>query len=143
MTPKQFHDTVMSFPETELSTSYGEPAYKAFGKFFTRLRKEDDSVVLGQVQLDEREVICEADPQTFHFTDHYRNYPYVLARLKRLDAKTLKGYLTRQWRHNAPAKWLKAWEAGETPPPVAKKPASRKRPHRGLGRGRGKGSVSA
>ena len=128
MTPKQFHDTVMSFPETELGTSYGLPSYKSFGKFLTRLRKEDDSVVLGQVPLDEREIICEADPETFHVTDHYRNYPYVLARLKRLDARTLKGYLTRQWRHNAPAKWLKAWEAGETLPPVPKKPAAKKRP---------------
>ena len=50
MGPKQFHDVVMGFPHTELSTCYGEPAYKAFGKFLTRLRHEDDSVVLGQVQ---------------------------------------------------------------------------------------------
>lgn len=121
MGPKQFHDVVMAFPETEYSTSYGQPAYKAFGKFFTRLRKEDDSVVLGQVPLDEREVICEADPETFHFTDHYRNYPYVLARLKRLDVKTLRGYLTRQWRHNAPKAWLKKFDAGETPPALPKK----------------------
>lgn len=112
MTPKQFHELVSTFPHTELSTAYGEPAYKAFGKFLTRLRSEDASVVLGQVPIEEREIICEADPETFHFTDHYRNYPYVLARLKRLDARTLRGYLTRQWRHNAPAKWLKAFDAG-------------------------------
>lgn len=120
MGPKQFHELVMSFPETEAGTSYGYPSYKSFGKFLTRLRKEDDSVVLGRVPLDEREMLCEADPETFHFTDHYKNYPYVLARLKRLDAKTLRGYLTRQWRHNAPKKWLKAWEEGQTLPPAAK-----------------------
>ena len=123
MGPKQFHDVVMGFPETEYATSYGQPAYKAFGKFLTRLRAEDDSVVLGQVPLDEREMLCEADPETFHFTDHYKSYPYVLARLKRLDVKTLRGYLTRQWRHNAPKKWLKAWEAGEPLPAVTSKPA--------------------
>ena len=116
----------MGFPHAELGTAYGEPAYKAFGKFFTRLRAEDDSVVLAQVPLDEREIICAADPETFHFTDHYRNYPYVLARLKRLDAKTLRGYLTRQWRHNAPAKWLKAFDAG-TELPELKVTAPRKR----------------
>lgn len=123
MGPKQFHDVVMAFPETEFTTSYGQPAYKAFGKFFTRLRKEDDSVVLGMVPFDEREMLCEADPKTFHFTDHYRNYPYVLARLKALDVKTLRGYLTRQWRHNAPKKWLKAYDAGEALPPVPRKTA--------------------
>lgn len=123
MGPKQFHDVVMGFPETEYTTSYGQPAYKSFGKFLTRLRAEDDSVVLGQVSLDEREMLCEADAETFHFTDHYRNYPYVLARLKRLDAKTLRGYLMRQWRHNAPKKWLKAWDDGKPLPPVPKKTA--------------------
>lgn len=128
MGPKQFHDVVLGFPHTELSTSYGQPAYKAFGKFLTRLRSEDDSVVLGQVSFDEREVLCEADPETFHFTDHYRNYPMVLARLKRLDAKTLRGYLDRQWRHNAPKKWLKAWDEGTAPPALpAKSPGARPR----------------
>lgn len=126
MTPAQFHEVALSFPNTELSTAYGQPAYKSFGKFLTRLRKEDDSVVLGCVPLDEREMLCEADPDTFHFTDHYRNYPYVLARLKRLDAKTLRGYLTRQWRHNAPKKWLKAWDEGQAPAPAEKKPAKAK-----------------
>ena len=110
MTPKQFHEVAGAFPHTELSTSYGEPAWKAFGKFFTRLRREDDSVVLGRVPIEEREVLCVADPETFHFTEHYRNYPYVLARLKRLRADDLRGYLERQWRHNAPKKWLKAWD---------------------------------
>ncbi len=126
MGPKQFHELVMAFPHTEYATSYGQPAYKAFGKFLTRLRTEDDSVVLGSVPNEEREIICEADPETFHFTDRYRNYPYVLARLKRLDAKTLRGYLMRQWRHNAPAKWLKAFEAGMELPEL-KLPAARKR----------------
>jgi hypothetical protein len=122
MTPAQFHMLMSGFPETELSTSHGYPAYKAFGKFLTRLRSEDDSVVLGQVSFDERELLCAAEPETFHFTDHYRNYPMVLARLKRLDAKTLRGYLDRQWRHNAPKKWLKAWDEGTEPPGAAKAP---------------------
>jgi hypothetical protein len=134
MTPKQFHDLVMAFPETELGESYGQPAYKAFGKFFTRLRTEDDSVVIGQIPLDEREMLCEADPQTFHVTDHYRNYPTILARLKRLDARALKGYLSRQWRYNAPKTWLKAWEAGTPLPVVSKKKAVK--PKRGSGAGR-------
>ena len=126
MTPRQFHDVAGSFPETEFGTSYGMPSWKAFGKFFTRLRAEDNSVVLGQVPLDERDMLCEADPALFHFTAHYKDYPAVLARLEKLDAKTLRGYLARQWRHNAPKKWLKAWEAGETLPPIPGKIAQKK-----------------
>lgn len=131
MTPKRFHEVVSSFPETELTRHHGEPSYKSFGKFLTRLRSDNDSVVLGQVDFDERDMLIEADPETFHVTDHYRGYRYVLARLKRLDEKTLRGYLQRQWRKNAPKAWLKAWDAGETPKPFVappKKPrASRSR----------------
>lgn len=127
MTPRQFHELVMRFPHTELSTAYGQPAYKAFGKFLTRLRQEDDSVVLGQISFDQREMLCAADPATFHFTDHYRNYPIVLARLKRIDAKTLRGYLTKQWRHAAPKTWLKAWDAGAELPALSVKTGSGRR----------------
>ena len=126
MTPKQFHDVAGSFPETEFATSYGMPSWKAFGKFFTRLRAEDNSVVLGQVPFDERDMLCEAEPALFHVTAHYKDYPYVLARLDKLNAKMLRGYLTRQWRHIAPKKWLKAWEAGETLPAIAKKIVQKK-----------------
>lgn len=122
MTPKRFHALVMSFPEVEEGTSYGMPSYKAFGKFLTRLRAEDASCVIGEVDLDERDMLCEAEPETFHFTEHYRNYRYVLARIATIEPKRLQLYLSRQWRKNAPKAWLKAWEAGEAPPPVKRAP---------------------
>jgi hypothetical protein len=37
---------VLSFPGTEEGTSYGKPSFKAYGKFFTRLRESDQSLVL-------------------------------------------------------------------------------------------------
>lgn len=126
MTPKQFHALVMSFPEVEEGTSHGMPSYKAFGKFFTRLRSEDASAVVGEVDFDERDMLCEAEPEAFHFTDHYRGYRYVLVRIAAIEPKRLKLYLDRQWRRNAPKTWLKAWEAG-TPLPQVRRPAPRKR----------------
>ena len=65
MTRKEFHRVCMSFREVEEGTSYGRPSYKAFGKFLTRLRDEDDSIVLGCVDFDEREMLCDAEPETF------------------------------------------------------------------------------
>lgn len=124
MTPRQFHEVVMSFPQTEAAASYGLPAYKAFGKFFTRLRAEDASIVLAQIDFDERDMLCAAEPETFHFTEHYRSSHAILARLKTMDAKRLRLYLTRQWRHNAPKRWLKTWEEGEGATPEAIKAAS-------------------
>ena len=58
-------------------------------KFLTRLRDEDNSMVLLEVSFDEREMLMEAEPATFHFTPHYKDYPSVLARLV-TDAETAR-----------------------------------------------------
>ncbi len=116
MTPEEFKALCLSFPEVEAGTSYGRPSFKAFGRFMTRLREEDGSVVIGCVDFDEREMLCEAEPDTFFFTDHYRNYPIVLARLAKMDADRLRSLLTRQWRKNAPKRWLKVHDADEASP---------------------------
>ncbi|MDZ4762656.1 MAG: MmcQ/YjbR family DNA-binding protein [Alphaproteobacteria bacterium] len=111
MTEVEFRALALSFPETVAATSHGQSSYKSFGKFLTRLRSEDDSIVLGEVDFDERELLCKEEPATFHFTDHYRGYRYVLARLGPMDEARARAYLTRQWRKSAPKRWLKAWDA--------------------------------
>jgi hypothetical protein len=111
MTRDDIEHLVLSFPETEPGSHYGQPCWKAFGKFLTRIRDEDDSLVLGAVPNDERDMLVEAEPETFHFTDHYKGYPYVLARIVSIDPAQLRGFLTRRWRLNAPKAYLKDWDA--------------------------------
>ena len=111
MTADQVRDLVLSFPETEEGTAYGHPAFKAFGKFFTRIRGEDDSLVIVGVSFDEREMLMEAEPDVFHLTPHYQNYPSVLARLSKVDPHTVRAFLERRWRAVAPKKFLKAFDA--------------------------------
>lgn len=111
MTREDFHDVAMSFPGAELGTSYGQPAYKIDGKFFTRIRKDDESAVFSCVDHDEREFLMEADPATFHFTAHYKDYPMVLARLAGLETEQARGFLARQFRKVAKKAAVKAWEA--------------------------------
>ena len=82
-------------------------------KFFTRLRAEDDSVVIMGVSFDEREMLLEAEPQTFHFTAHYKDYPAVLARIETLHAGSFRAFLERRWRKIAPKAAVKAWDAGK------------------------------
>ena len=110
MTPAEMEAIVMSFPGVEKGKSYGSPAYLLNGKFFTRLRRDDQSMVLMEVSLDEREMLMEAEPSTFHFTAHYKDYPSVLARLDRVDPGTVRGFLERRWRHVAPKRVVKAYD---------------------------------
>lgn len=109
MTREQIRDLVLSLPETEEGLSYGLPSFKAGGKFLTRIRDEDDSLVVYVPSIDERDMLIEAEPQTFHLTDHYRNYPIVLARIASVDPAWLKARLTARWRRVAPKRVVKAW----------------------------------
>ena len=111
MTPDDLKALVLSLPETAEGTSYGHPSYKAAGKFLTRLRSEDDSVVVYVDSLDHRDMLMEAEPATFHITDHYKNYPIVLARLSSVDADWLRSALTRRWSAIVPRKLAKAHAA--------------------------------
>jgi hypothetical protein len=97
-------------PGVEVSTSYGTPALKVKGKLLARLRPEDDSLVLLDVGFDERELLIEMEPETFHFTDHYKDYPAVLARLGPLTPERLMVHLERRWRHVAPKALVKAYD---------------------------------
>jgi hypothetical protein len=115
MTEAEMEAIVMSFPMTEKGMSYGRPSYKVNGKFFTRLRAEDDSMVLLEVPFDEREMLIEAEPETFHFTAHYKDYPSVLARIATLHPGSFRAFLERRWKKVAPKKLVKAWEAERRP----------------------------
>lgn len=97
MTPVDLQNLALSFPETEVGTSYGMASFKAAGKFFTRLRPEDDSVVVYVDSLDHRDMLTEAEPETFHITGHYRGYPIVLARLATVDPVWLRKTLEARW----------------------------------------------
>jgi hypothetical protein len=113
MTPDEMDAIVMAFPGAEKGVSYGSPAYKVNGKFFTRLRRDDGSMVLMDISFDEREMLMEAEPQTFHLTAHYKDYPCVLARIESLHPGSFRNFLERRWRKIAPRKLVKDWEAAQ------------------------------
>ena len=111
MTPDEMREIILSFPGAEEDESYGAPAYKVNGKFFTRLRRDDASVVLMEVSFDEREMLLEAEPATFHFTAHYKAYPCVLARIATLHPGSFHAFLERRFRKIAKKSVVKAWDA--------------------------------
>ena len=102
MTPDEMREIILSFPGAEEGVSYGAPAYKVNGKFFTRLRREDQSVVLTGISFDERDMLMEAEPATFHTTPHYKDYP-----------SAYRNFLDRKWREIAPKALVKAFDAAK------------------------------
>jgi hypothetical protein len=111
MTLDEMREIALGFPGAVEGASYGQPAFVVSKKFFTRLRREDQSLVLMEVSFDEREMLIEAEPDTFHFTAHYKDYPAVLARMASLHPGSFRAFLERRWRKIAPKKLVKDWDA--------------------------------
>src|SRR3569832_2134193 len=72
---------------------FGKPAVFVAEKFLTRVHTQEDAVVLNIGSMEMRDVMLEAEPKLFYITDHYRSFPYLLARLSKLDRATLRELL--------------------------------------------------
>ena len=108
MTGDEVDALVMALPGAERSTAYGAPCWRITGKFFTRLRAEDDSLALDVGDRARRDMLVEMEPEVFHLTDHYRAYSYVLIRIGGVDRAWLEAELKTRWRKVAPAALRKA-----------------------------------
>ena len=101
---------------------FGKPAVFVAEKFLTRVHTKEEAMVLAVGSMEMRDVMLEAEPKLFYITDHYKNFPYLLARLSKLDKATLKDLLNaRLLQIESKAKKKRA-----APRPVAKKPAVKK-----------------
>jgi hypothetical protein len=112
VTRAQVRDIAMAFPGASQYASHGgKPAYRIGRKFFTWVRDELDSLVVYVGSIDERDMLIESDPALFHMTDHYRDWPIVLVRLKRASPKLVRTMLAARFRVIATKKLLAEWEA--------------------------------
>jgi len=112
MTHEELRALVFAFPGVEDGASYGEPSFKVAGRFFTWLRPRlDDSIVVHLDTFDERDLLIEMEPATFHYTDHYRDHPIVLARVATVDPAWLRAALEKRWRKVAPRRLVREYDA--------------------------------
>jgi len=82
----------------EDSVSYGTAALKVHGALFIRLREDDDTLVL-RCPIEDRDALIESDPDTYFLTDHYVNYPWVLARLSTINPAILRDIVVMAHRN--------------------------------------------
>jgi hypothetical protein len=99
----------LGFPGVTEAVSWGQPCLKAHGKLWFFWSPSENAPVF-KVPFEERDMLVENDPETFFFTDHYRNHQLVLARPDRIDKEWIKANLIRVWRELAPKRVLKKWD---------------------------------
>ena len=87
----------LALPGVKEGRSYGTPSLHVGKKFMGRLRDDGETLVI-RTSIDDREKLMHSDPDTFHLTDHYRNYPYVLVNLLAIREVDLRRVVERAWR---------------------------------------------
>lgn len=95
-------DFTMKLPEVVESTSYGKPALKRGDRLIFALR--DEQTLSLTCSFEQRAALLEEHPGTFFITDHYLNWPAVVARLLGADKKVLQAAVKASWeRAGVPA----------------------------------------
>jgi hypothetical protein len=94
LTPAAIRRLVLATPGVVEGTAYGRPVFRHGDKLIGSIRPDGQSMMF-KLSLETREHLMRADPRTFFITDHYRNFPSVLARIERLSAADIKALLAR------------------------------------------------
>jgi hypothetical protein len=128
LTRAEARKIALSFEGASEGPYFGKPAIFVAEKFLTRVHTKEDAMVLAIGSMEMRDMMLEAEPRLFYITDHYRKFPYLLARLSKLDKTTLKELLSaRLLRIEAKAKKKRGAPKAAAKKPATKKAAKRKR----------------
>ena len=93
----------LAFPGMTEGSSYGEPAFLLDGKFFSRFNEKEQALVV-HAEEPLRDALLAGKPDVYFTTDHYRNYPALLARLSLLELSELAALYEAHFRAHAKKK---------------------------------------
>jgi hypothetical protein len=104
VTHQWVRETALALPGVIEGTSYGTPAFfvgkRKTSDLLCRFHQDGKSLVL-PIEMEDREILLQVDPESFYLTDHYRGWPAVLARLDTVDRDALRDLLEGAWRRKA------------------------------------------
>jgi hypothetical protein len=80
----------LAFPGTEEVLWFNKPAVFLRGQFLTKVHDKEEAMTFRVSSMEMRDMMLQAEPKLFYITDHYRNFPFILARLSALTPTLLK-----------------------------------------------------
>jgi hypothetical protein len=92
----------LGLAEVELSTSFGDPAFKLRDKTLAVVK--EPGVLYLPCPREMKEVLLEMAPEIYYQTDHYKGWPGLLVRLDAIGDEELGLRLEDAWRYRAPKK---------------------------------------
>ena len=99
----------LDLPGVEESLTFGSPSLKVSGKFLAQMWRDGTSLILS-IEIVEREMWLNVEPDIFFITDHFRDWPGVLIRMDQIDDDLLSDLIEKAWRRRAPKKLLKTYD---------------------------------
>ena len=84
---------MLAIPGTDERLWFNQPSVFIHDRFLAKTHHKEDAVTLQVGSMEMRDMMLEAEPELFYITDHYRNFPFILARLSALTPKLLKEIL--------------------------------------------------
>jgi hypothetical protein len=93
LTRKEGWKIALAIAGTEEVLWFNKPAVFLHGQFLTKVHDKEEAMTLRVSSMEMRDMMLEAEPALFYITDHYRNFPFILARLSALTPKVLKDML--------------------------------------------------
>src|ERR1700748_3077190 len=80
----------LAIPGTTEVLWFRKPAVFLHDQFLTKVHDKEEAMTFRVSSMEMRDMMLEAEPSLFYITDHYRNFPFILARLSALTPKLLK-----------------------------------------------------
>jgi hypothetical protein len=110
VTFEELRQMALSFPDVEEGTSYGTTAFRVRKKFICRMYDDTNTTLVLPVEELERELLLNAEPETFYITDHYVGSTLVLVQLAEVSPEHLRQLFERAWRERAPRQLVAAYD---------------------------------
>jgi hypothetical protein len=110
MTPRDFRNSALSFPETEEVSHMGHPDFRVKGKIFATLGPEED---WGMVKLtpEQQAPLVKEQPAIFQpASGAWGRRGCTIIQLKKADKSEVNSLLLFAWRNTAPKKLLQAYD---------------------------------
>lgn len=99
----------LALPQVEEGLSGNQPVFRLKGKLLARLSKEGDTLHI-KIDYLKRDILLNAEPETFYINDFYRCYPMVFVRLSGVDRKVLESLFEDAWRLLASKRLVDAYD---------------------------------
>jgi hypothetical protein len=104
LTFKAVETLARTLADVEVGTSWGKPALKFRGTMFvcepSHSSAEPNSIVV-RMDVAERDLLINEEPETYYVKEHYVNYPYVLVRMSQVSPDALRDLIVGAHRHVA------------------------------------------